>query len=119
MGRTKTNGTKTDSSAHLGFEAKLWLSADTATRVSASRDCAATWRVLRGAQDHRSNTMHAAEYKHLVQAKCEVRSAKSERRLPSPFDIRNSAFDILTGPEHADTFRRDLSIAFPISQPLF
>jgi len=44
--------------------------------------------------------------------KCEIRSAKSERRPPGPFDIRNSAFDILTGPDNATTFRRDLSIAF-------
>ena len=49
------------SSAHLGFEAKLWLAADTATRVSANRDCAAAWRDLRAAQDHRSNKMEAAE----------------------------------------------------------
>jgi len=50
-------------------------------------------------------------------ANCEIRSAKSERRLPSPFDIRNSAFDILTGPENAPTFRRDLSIAFQSPTP--
>ncbi len=42
MARTKSNGTK-DSSAHLGFEAKLWLAADK----------------LR-------NNMDAAEYKHVV-----------------------------------------------------
>ena len=41
-----------DSFAHLGFEAKLWLAADTATRASASRECAATSRDFRGAQDH-------------------------------------------------------------------
>jgi hypothetical protein len=52
--------------AHLGFEAKLWLAADTATRASANRNCAATWRDLRTAQDHRSNNMDAAEYKHVV-----------------------------------------------------
>ena len=55
-----------DTSAHLGFEAKLWLSADIALRVSANPDCAATWRDLRAAQDHRSNNMDAAEYKHVV-----------------------------------------------------
>jgi hypothetical protein len=54
MARTKTNSSK-DSTANLGFEAKLWLTADTATRVSANSDCAATWRDLRAAQDHRSN----------------------------------------------------------------
>ena len=43
------------STANLGFEAKLWLAADTATRGSANRNCAANWRDLRGAQDHRSN----------------------------------------------------------------
>jgi len=42
MARTKSNGTR-DSSAHLGFEAKLWLAADK----------------LR-------NNMDAAEYKHVV-----------------------------------------------------
>ena len=42
MARTKSNGSK-DSSANLGFEAKLWLSADK----------------LR-------NNMDAAEYKHVV-----------------------------------------------------
>ena len=42
MARTKSNGSK-DSSAHLGFEAKLWLAADK----------------LR-------NNMDAAEYKHVV-----------------------------------------------------
>jgi len=50
------------SSANLGFEAKLWLAADTATCVSANRDCAATWRDLRGAQDHRSNTTSIAAF---------------------------------------------------------
>ncbi len=43
MARRKSNGTKPDSSANLGFEAKLWLAADK----------------LR-------NNMDAAEYKHVV-----------------------------------------------------
>jgi len=109
MGRTKTNGTKTDSSAHLGFEAKLWLSADTATRVSASRDCAATWRDLRGAQDHRSNTMHAAEYQHVVLGLIflkyisdtggEIRMSNDECRIGSTVPtvvVRHSHFGIRT-----------------------
>jgi hypothetical protein len=55
MARPKNNGTSAQSSATIGFEAKLWLAADTATRVSANRNCAATGRDLREAQDHRSN----------------------------------------------------------------
>ncbi len=43
MARRKSNGSKPDSSANLGFEAKLWLAADK----------------LR-------NNMDAAEYKHAV-----------------------------------------------------
>ena len=59
MTRTKSNASK-DSSANLGFEAKLWLTADTATRGSANRNCAATWRDLRGAQVHPSNSTLSA-----------------------------------------------------------
>jgi len=41
------------------------------------------------------------------------KSAGSLRTLAfTSIDIRNSAFDILTGPENADTFRRDLHPAF-------
>ena len=54
MARTNINASA-QSTATIGFEAKLWFTADTATRVSANRNCAATWRDLRGAQDHRSN----------------------------------------------------------------
>ena len=43
VARTKTNGSSKDSSAHLGFEAKLWLAAD--------KLC---------------NNIDAAEYKHVV-----------------------------------------------------
>lgn len=44
-------------------------------------------------------------------AKCEVRSASVEVKTSRPFVIRNSSFDISSGPEHADTFRRDLGMA--------
>ncbi|QVL48396.1 MAG: hypothetical protein KFB96_22780 [Thiocapsa sp.] len=47
MARRKSNGSKSDSSANLGFEAKLWLAADK----------------LR-------NNMDAAEYKHVVLGFC-------------------------------------------------
>jgi hypothetical protein len=60
MARPKSNGTKETSTATIGFEAKLWLTADTATRDSANCNCAATWRDLRAAQDHRSNTLPTA-----------------------------------------------------------
>ena len=52
------------STATIGFEASVPvrkdLTADTATRGSANRNCAATWRDLRAAQDHRSNTPPSA-----------------------------------------------------------
>jgi hypothetical protein len=54
-GKTQQQDNQGNGSAHLGFEAKLWLAADTATRASANRHCAVTWRDLRAAQDHRSN----------------------------------------------------------------
>ena len=64
MARTKSS--PSDTSAHLGFEAlvpvRKDLAADTATRVSANPDCAAIWRDLRGAQDHRSNTASIAAF---------------------------------------------------------
>jgi type I restriction enzyme M protein len=41
-------------------------------------------------------------------AKCEVRSASVKVNKSLPFVIRNSSFGISLGPEHADTFRRDL-----------
>ena len=56
----KKTASSSQSSATIGFEAKLWLTADTATRGSANRNCAATWRDLRVAQDHRSNTSPSA-----------------------------------------------------------
>ena len=55
MARTATKSAPPqgqDPTAHLGFEAKLWLAADTAPRASASRESEATSRDLRGAQDH-------------------------------------------------------------------
>ena len=48
------------SGANLGFEAKLWLTADTATRASANCNRAATWRDLRLAPDHRSHRSPSA-----------------------------------------------------------
>ena len=59
MARKPTGNTST---ATIGFEPKLWLSADTATRASADRDCAATWRDLCGAQDHRNNPIAFAAF---------------------------------------------------------
>ena len=50
----------TQSGANLGFEAKLWLTADTATRASADCNRAATWRDLRLAPDHRSHRSPSA-----------------------------------------------------------
>ena len=49
---------------------------------------------------------------HGGMAKCEVRSASVEVKTSRPFVIRNSAFVIPLGPEHADTFRRDLCSVF-------
>jgi len=59
MARAKSNASA-QSTATIGFEAKLWLTADTATRASANRNYAATWRDLRAAQDHQSNTSSSA-----------------------------------------------------------
>jgi hypothetical protein len=56
----KASSKPSDSTANLGFEAKLWLAADTATRGSAKRNRAAIWRDLRAAQDHRSNPFSSA-----------------------------------------------------------
>lgn len=52
MSRVKSSGTKPDSTATIGFEAKLWLAADTAMRDSASLPREATWRSLREAKDN-------------------------------------------------------------------
>jgi len=53
MARTKSNGTKADSTATIGFEAKLWLTADTAMRDSAMPPREATLRSLSEAKDNR------------------------------------------------------------------
>ena len=59
-----------DASAHLGFEATVpvrkALAAHTAPGVSTNRGRVATWRDLRAEKDHRSNTVDAAEYKHVL-----------------------------------------------------
>ncbi len=53
----------------------------------------------------------SAEGKNGGVAKCEVRSASVEVKTSRAFDIRNSSFVIPPGPEHADTFRRDLGMS--------
>lgn len=49
--KAKSSSAK-DSTANLGFEAKLWLAADNAMRDSASLPCEAIWRSLREAKDN-------------------------------------------------------------------
>ncbi len=48
----KASSKPSDSTANLGFEAKLWLAADTAMRDSASLPREAIWRSLREAKDN-------------------------------------------------------------------
>ena len=77
---------KSDSTAHLGFEAKLWLAADK----------------LR-------NNMDAAECKHVVLGLIFLKYITDrfeDHRANMNLAIRGIEADI--GPEHADTFRRDL-----------
>ena len=66
MPRGKNSATSLKGHSHLGFEAlepvRKDLATDTAQRVSANRDCAATWRDLCGAQDHRSNPLTFAAF---------------------------------------------------------
>ena len=62
MARPKSHGSPKDSSAHLGFEAKLWLSADTALRDSAFLHAGGKLQVLTERQDNFRNNMDAAEY---------------------------------------------------------
>ena len=49
------------STATIGFEAKLWLAADTAMRDSANLPCEAILRSQSEARDNRRNNMDAAE----------------------------------------------------------
>ena len=60
MPKAKTTGPKTDSTANLGFEAKLWLAADTAMRDSAMPPCEAILRSLSEAKDNLRNTFSSA-----------------------------------------------------------
>lgn len=76
MARPESNGSK-DSSAHLGFEAKLWLAAD-------SRSAAET------AEGNRSNNMDAAEYSRAERD----RSPKATRRVGAAAPINH----IVLGP---------------------
>ncbi|MEO6739183.1 MAG: hypothetical protein ABIP20_02965 [Chthoniobacteraceae bacterium] len=59
MPRTKSNGTK-DSSAHLGFEAKLWFFADTALGDSAFLHTGGKLQVMTERRDNLRNNMVAA-----------------------------------------------------------
>ena len=60
MARPKSNGTNA-STATIGFEAKLWLAADTATRGSASSQRGAKLRSATERSDNLRNNMDAAE----------------------------------------------------------
>ena len=59
MPRTKSNGTK-DSSAHLGFETKLWLAADTTLRDSAFLHTGGKLPVMTERRGNLRNNMVAA-----------------------------------------------------------
>ena len=52
MARPKSHGSPKDSSARLGFEAKLWLSADTALSDSAFLHAGGKLQVLTERQDN-------------------------------------------------------------------
>jgi len=88
--KRKDSAKDTSSSANIGFEAKLWLAADK----------------LR-------NNMDAAEYKHVVLGLIFLKyiygqenNATTRRLAVMNLAIRGIEADF--GPEHADTFRRDL-----------
>ncbi len=61
MARPKSHGSPKDSPAHLGFEAKLWLSADTALRESAFLPTGGKPQVMTERQDNLRNNLDAAE----------------------------------------------------------
>ncbi|HCN28060.1 MAG TPA: hypothetical protein DIT64_04625, partial [Verrucomicrobiales bacterium] len=166
----KTSSKPADSTANLGFEAKLWRAADklrnnmdaaepersgdsqpqTARRVSVANqyfltqfasaegknggqfytpscvvrllvEMLAPYTALRGSAFLQSEAspqvVSAAKDNGRIYdpacgsggvAKCEVRIVSVEVKKSRPFVIRNSSFGISLGPEHADTFRRDL-----------
>lgn len=56
----KAKSAAKDSTANLGFEAKLWLAADTAMRDSAMPPCEAILRSLSEAKDNLRNTFSSA-----------------------------------------------------------
>ena len=110
MPRTARSSAKKDSTANLGFEAKLWLAADKL----------------------RSN-MDAAEYKHIVNRNGQDKTARGKRgfglanrarrvrlmgKQPKQSNSTTRRLAVMNlalrgieadfGPEHADTFRRDL-----------
>lgn len=74
MPRNKSNGTK-DSSARLGFEAKLWLFAKTALRDSAFLHTGGKLQVMTERRGDLRNNMDAAETE---------RSEAIQARRPQP-----------------------------------
>ncbi len=99
MARTKTSDPK-NSSAHLGFEARLWLSAEGS-------------RVYDLCFSSGPRLVMAAEYRRLHGGDLHDLSLFGQDATPTArrfalmhFALRGIEADI--GPEHADTFRRDL-----------
>ena len=76
MARPKSNGSK-DSTATIGFEAKLWLTADTATRGRASAKRGTKLRSATERRDNLRNNMATADWSGAT--KTATGSPKGER----------------------------------------
>ncbi len=89
----KASTTTSASTATIGFEGKLWLTAD-----SEGEKTHRSVNLLGRVYEYFLTRFASAQGKNGGVAKCEIRSASVEVKTSRPFVIRNSSFEILPDP---------------------